>query len=193
MNEQEVTAALLNAPIAGESLTAEMGAFPWQRPPELTTVNETVSFYFEKIGEDKTSAGFVALMDSGISIKTLVDTIIDASIINGIHTIDVGALVSPVLVEMFMYLGDVAKIEYTTGLEDDGRNKIVEKAMALKSMKEFAKKVKDVETPEEVTESPEELMGTPSKGLMSRPTPMPDTNMPMASPEQEQPVDQGVM
>ena len=106
MEEDDIASTLLGAPIPGESLTAEMGAYPWQRPPELSTVDETISFYSNRIAEDKTSAGFVALMDSGISIKTLVDTMIDTSIMHGLHTIDVGTLVSPVLVEMFMYLAE---------------------------------------------------------------------------------------
>ena len=189
MDEAQVTAALLNAPIAGESLTAEMGAFPWQRPPELTTVDEAVAFYSEKITEEKASTGLVALMDSGIAIKTLVDTTVDASVMHGIHTIDVGALVSPVLVEMLMYIADASGIKYTTGLEDDGRNETVERAMALKVMKEFAEKAKDIKAPEEnIEDAPMLDMPEPSRGLMARPTPEPVTAMPM-----EEPVSEGVM
>ena len=138
MNKEQVTAALLNTSIPGESLTAEMGAYPWQRPPELTTIDEVVSFYSERLVEDKTSAGFIALLDSGISIKTIVDTTIDASVANGIHSIDIAALVSPVLVEMMMYLGDIAKVDYITGLEEDKRNKGVENAVMYKVMKKFS-------------------------------------------------------
>jgi len=181
MEEDDIASTLLGAPIPGESLTAEMGAYPWQRPPELSTVDETISFYSNRIAEDKTSAGFVALMDSGISIKTLVDTMIDTSIMHGLHTIDVGTLVSPVLVEMFMYLAEVSDITYTTGLEEDNKNPVVEKAMAYKVMKEFSKKVKDVEAPKEEPEIPTEL---PAKGLMARPTP----TLPM-----EEPVSEGAM
>ena len=113
-------------------------------------------------------------MDSGIAIKTIVDTTIDAGVMNGTHTIDVGTLVSPVLLEMLMYIAEVSGVEYTTGLEDDGRNETVEKAMAFKVMKEFAEKTKDVKKPEE--EVVEEPMEMPSRGLMARPTPpMEDT------------------
>ena len=174
MDEEQAAATLFNDPIAGESLTAEMGAFPWQRPPEISTVDETVAFYSDKISEEKTSAGLVALMDSGIAIKTIVDTTVDAGVMNGLHTIDVGTLVSPVLLEMLMYIAEVSGVEYTTGLEDDGRNETVEKAMAFKVMKEFAEKTKDVKKPEE--EVIEEPMEIPSRGLMARPTPpMEDT------------------
>ena len=117
-------------------------------------------------------------MDSGISIKTLVDTMVDASVMYGFHTIDVGALVSPVLVEMFMYLAEVSDITYTTGLEEDDRNPVVEKAMAYKVMKEFSEKVKDVEAPKEKIDMPTEV---PAKGLMARPTP----TLPMAEPVSE--------
>ena len=188
MDEEQTPATLFNDPIAGESLTAEMGAFPWQRPPEMSTVDETVAFYSDKISEEKTSAGLVALMDSGIAIKTIVDTTVDAGVMNGLHTIDVGTLVSPVLLEMLMYMAEVSGVEYTTGLEDDGRNETVEKAMAFKVMKEFAEKTKDVKKPKEEEKVIEEPMEMPPKGLMARPTPEPVTDMPM-----EEPVSEGVM
>ena len=170
MDKQEVEAAVLSSSIPGESLTAELGAYPWQRPPELPTIDEAVSYYSERLVEDKTSAGFIALLDSGISIKTIIDTTLEASIAHGIHSIDVATLVSPVLVEMMMYLGDVAKVDYITGLEEDKRNKVVENAVMYKVMKKFSDEAKDVEKPTEMPEV-ETPMAEAPKGLMARPTP----------------------
>tara|TARA_R100000773_G_C4217732_1_gene116221 strand:+ start:658 stop:1260 length:603 start_codon:yes stop_codon:yes gene_type:complete len=177
MNEERAARELLSASIPGESLTAEPKLYPWQNPPELTTVGETISFYSQKISEPKAAEGFVALLDSGISIKTLVDSILDSSVMHGIHTIDVGVLVSPVLVEMFMYMAELNDVVYNSGLEEDIRNPVVEKAMKYKILKEFSEKIEDVDIKdkeekeqEPVLDMPEEPMPT---GLMSRPTPAP--------------------
>ena len=35
----------IDAPIAGQSLTAELGNRPWQQPPQYTTVEEALQFY----------------------------------------------------------------------------------------------------------------------------------------------------
>ena len=39
--ENELRGAMLNASIPGESLTAELGGYPWQRPPEHPTIDDT--------------------------------------------------------------------------------------------------------------------------------------------------------
>ena len=163
----EQVKGLFEEPIAGESLTAEIGAFPWQRPPELSTVDETVLYYSDKLSEPRISNGFVAVLDSGVSVKTLVNTMVNNSVLNGIHTIDVGMLVTPVLLEILMYLGDAAGVVYATGLEEDKDNPVVKKAMMNKVLNKFRNKDVDVETTEEEIPIMEEPM--PPKGLMARP------------------------
>ena len=37
--------AFIDAPIAGQSLTSEVGGWPWEQPPQYTTVEETLEFY----------------------------------------------------------------------------------------------------------------------------------------------------
>tara|TARA_R110002072_G_C7854322_1_gene525946 strand:+ start:194 stop:709 length:516 start_codon:yes stop_codon:yes gene_type:complete len=163
----EQVEGLFDEPIAGESLTAEMGAFPWQRPPELSTVDETVLYYSDKLSEPRISNGFVAVLDSGVSVKTLVNTMVNNSVLNGIHTIDVGMLVTPVLLEILMYLGDAAGVVYATGLEEDKDNPVVKKAMMNKVLNKFRNKDVNAETTEEEMPIMEEPI--PPKGLMARP------------------------
>ena len=40
---------LFDAPIPGQSLTAEVGARPWQQPAQYTTVEDAFEFYATKI------------------------------------------------------------------------------------------------------------------------------------------------
>lgn len=39
----------LDAPIAGMGLTHEVGARPWQQPPQYNTVEEAMDFYISKL------------------------------------------------------------------------------------------------------------------------------------------------
>ena len=38
-----------DAPIPGQSLTAELGARPWQSKPQYSTVDETIDYYMERM------------------------------------------------------------------------------------------------------------------------------------------------
>ena len=42
-----------DAPIVGMSLTHELGARPWQTPPELSTIEEALDFYIPRLTDKK--------------------------------------------------------------------------------------------------------------------------------------------
>ena len=58
---------LLQGPIPGMSLTKEPGAYPWERPTQLTTVDEAVDFYAERLLNEKTEDSFLKAIDNAIS------------------------------------------------------------------------------------------------------------------------------
>ena len=79
----------------------------------------------------------------------------------GKHTVDVGMLVIPVLMEMIMYVGDKNKVKYETGLtrkKKPVRNSTI--AKAIKELKEDKGEKPDKQEEEVVMEEP--------KGLMAR-------------------------
>tara|TARA_A100001391_G_scaffold16262_1_gene9116 strand:+ start:204 stop:716 length:513 start_codon:yes stop_codon:yes gene_type:complete len=163
MNEE--LSEFINAPVAGQSLTNEMGAFPWQRPPRYATIDEVIQHYSREISSPESSIGLVSLLDSGATVKEISNATVNAGVMEGLHTIDISFLVAPVVYEMIRYIGDEAKIEYKTGLEEtETVNDEINKVMANKIISEF----KDtVEKKEDVLTKIEEPI---SKGLMSRPT-----------------------
>ena len=90
-----------------------------------------------------------------------------ASVMEGKHSVDVGMLILPVLMEMIMLIADTAGIEYETGLQK-GKSKVrgslVNKALnRLQSEGDEEEMPMTMEEPEE-EEAPEEMTG----GLMSR-------------------------
>ena len=40
---------MFDGPIAGQSLTAELGSRPWQNPPKLKTAEEAIEYYLPKL------------------------------------------------------------------------------------------------------------------------------------------------
>ena len=156
------------APIPGESLTAELGARPWQSPPQFADVEDVAAFYVEKISSPDVSSDIVVALDNDIPISVLVNSMMLGSVMEGVHTIDAGVLVTPLLVELCEYMAKEAGIEYRTGLEEEEDDSIIDSVVGLKAMKDFKEKSGD--TKEEEPEMQEQEPMPESKGLMARPT-----------------------
>jgi len=108
-----------DAPIPGMSLTHELGARPWQQPAQFTTVEEVVDHYTTRMmNNDEFSEQLVDVMDMGIPLTTIANTIQLAGVMEGKHSIDTGLLALPVLIETMMLIGDTAGVKYNTGMDD---------------------------------------------------------------------------
>jgi len=164
-----------NAPIPGQSLTAELGARPWQHPPQYNTVEEAMDFYAPRILEPQFRDQIVDVMELGIPLTTIANSLQSGGVMQGKHSIDVGILIMPVLIEMLSYVGDEEKITYTVGteIEDEDEDKFRDStiAKAMRSVKEKMEK-EGKEPIEELPESGVEEEGMSeepaSAGLMAR-------------------------
>ena len=110
----------------------------------------------------------VDVMEMGIPVTTLANTIQMSSVMEGIHTVDTGMLVLPVLMEMMMLLGDSAKIDYVSGLENPDKGK-TRKSFLAKAASQYKKSLSKTDVKELVEESKEEEQeDDTSSGLMAR-------------------------
>ena len=164
-----------NAPIPGQSLTAELGARPWQHPPQYTTVEEAMDFYAPRILEPQFRDNIVDVMELGIPLTTIANSLQSGGVMQGKHSIDVGILIMPVLIEMLSYVGDEEGVDYTVGTEmeeedkDKFRDSTIAKAMrnAKKVMEEAGSK--PVEELPETSVEEERMAEEPAPaGLMAR-------------------------
>lgn len=161
-----------DAPIPGQSLTHELGARPWQTPPELSTLEEALDFYLPRLS-DKTFAGrMLDILERGVPITALVETLTLGGVMQGLHTIDVGILVNPVLVELVEGLAQIAEVDYVLG--DTDNTQTPDKLTMSKVMRELRNvEMSSEEDDLDITETVEEPIKdteeevTP-KGLMAR-------------------------
>jgi hypothetical protein len=112
-NEQE-----LDAPIPGQSLTGEPRSKPWEQPPQLNTVDEALSHYLPRFQDEELTIDLMNHIEAGVSLTTMADLITKGGVMSGLHSIDVGLQVAPVLVEMMINTADAAGIDYKIGTED---------------------------------------------------------------------------
>ena len=164
-------APLLDGPIPGQNLTAELGSRPWQTPPQFTTVEEALDYYIPRLQADEVTEQLLDVLEMGVPVTTVANTMQLASVMEGKHSVDVGMLVLPVLIEMIMLIADTAGIEYETGLQKDRtkvRGSLVSKALNRLQSEDGMEEEQPLEMEEAQEETAEEMMPEITGGLMSR-------------------------
>ena len=156
----------INAPIPGISLTAPLGGRPWQQPPQMATVEQAIDYYVPKIMDKEFLPELLTIIELGIPLTTIANSFQLASVMEGKHSIDVGVLVIPVLVELMMTVADANEVEFVSGMSREKEKGLSNAQIALAKKKGLLDKDIEVEEPTpEPTEEPEE---EPNMGLMSR-------------------------
>ena len=114
MSEPQLT---LDAPIPGEGLTHKLGDRPWQKPAQYTTVDEVVPFYVERIRNPDFMPQLLKVIKIGFPLTTIANSMQNASVMEGIHSVDVGILALPAIVELLALVAKENDVPYKTGLE----------------------------------------------------------------------------
>jgi|TARA_R100001460_G_scaffold71444_1_gene112193 hypothetical protein len=157
---------MFDAPIPGMSLTHELGARPWQSPAQYTTVDEAVEYYLERMSTDEFMNQMADVLEMNVPVTTLANTIQLAGVMDGKHSVDVGMLVMPLLMEMIMLIGDNAGVNYDSGLTD-APNNTTKDTLIEAVRKEMQEKINEAEEESKEPEQ-EEIEEEPKSGLMAR-------------------------
>ncbi len=115
----EIEEVSLSRPIPGQSLTHELRDRPWQNPPQFNTVEESMGWYLERFENDEIVEELMSIIEMGIPISTIANSMQLGAVLQGIHTIDVGVLVMPILIEIMKTLAEKTGIEYKMGDEPE--------------------------------------------------------------------------
>jgi hypothetical protein len=110
----------------------------------------------------------VGVLESGVPVTTLANTIQLAGVMEGRHSVDTGMLVIPVLMEMIMLIADKADIKYNSGMDKDNTEETKDTMIAsvLEEMTQELEK-KDTDEISDVEEQSTETESEPM-GLMAR-------------------------
>ena len=155
---------IFDAPIPGMSLTHELGARPWQTPAQFPTVDEAIEYYMASMTSEEFMEQLIDVLEMGVPVTSIANSMQLSSVMEGKHSVDVGMLVVPLLMELIMMLGGSAGIEYETGLQNPDRNKARDSQLAKYAM-QYQRALDEVDTKEMVAEETEDEQPT---GLMAR-------------------------
>lgn len=167
--EQEVK---LDAPVPGMSLTAEPKGRPWRRPYQYSTVDEVATYYMDLMMDPRFTDGLIEQVEVGFPLAMIADVWITASTMEGLHSVDLGSLVSPVVITMMKALLDAEDVSYEVGDEEDEVTMSEKEMIKLRDELIGSDDLEASEPPmmdepmptEEMPEEPSEA----SRGLMSR-------------------------
>lgn len=154
-----------DAPIPGQSLTMELGSRPWQNPARFTTVDETIDYYMERMSSEEFMVQLAEVLEAGVPVTSIANTIQLSSVMEGVHTVDVGMLVLPMIMEMLMMIGDSAGVKYDKGLENPNKPLLRDSTIA-KAVAEYEAKIEDKDVVEETEDK--EVEDEEPTGLMAR-------------------------
>jgi hypothetical protein len=119
--EPRPSSVFLNAPIPGMSLTTEPGNRPWENPPSMTTVEEALEYYANRIfrADQFARDDLLDVLESGFPIRNFANILQTTSVMEGRHTLDVGFLVLPAIEEMLMAVADLGNgIRYNVSVDN---------------------------------------------------------------------------
>jgi len=114
VNEEPV----FDSPIPGEGMTIKLGSRPWQSPAKLKDIDEVMNHYFNAMSTYDFNYKLIDLLESGVSVFTIADTIQAYNSLEGLHSIDLGVLAGPIIAEYIRFVAEANEIEYDMGGKD---------------------------------------------------------------------------
>jgi len=165
----EIQQLPFDAPIPGQSFTSELGNRPWEKPPQYASVEDAIDFYLQRINSEDLRQPLLDVIELGMPLTSIANALQISSVMEGKHTIDVGILVLPVIVELMSLMAENAGIKYTTGVERKSSNGYSSSEIAL-AVKKAGDKFNDQDMSEDMmTEESEPVMEEEQPtGLMAR-------------------------
>ena len=115
-------------PIPGQSLTDEPRNNPWENPAEMSDIEEVTKYYINRLADQDVIDDLSAVMEAGVPLKPVVETITSAGTMRGLHSIDSAMLVGPIIHQFLKSAMETQGVS----VRDTGRN--YEKESAEKEM-----------------------------------------------------------
>jgi len=118
-------------PVPGMGMTHEVGARPWQQPAQYTEIDDVAQFYLAKMEDEAFNDNVLNLLETKMPVTMIANAMQTTGVMNGVHTIDVGMLTLPIIMEMIMFLADSEGIDYVSGTERDINSEVMDTSIEL--------------------------------------------------------------
>ena len=102
-----------DSPVPGQSLTGEPNKWAWEKPPQMTNVDEALVFVMEKIqNSPPTQKNYDKIITMGMPIESITNTIALGGFIEGLWSVDVLELLKPPLMASLMLYAEEKQLPF---------------------------------------------------------------------------------
>jgi|TARA_R100001460_G_scaffold43840_5_gene80189 hypothetical protein len=122
---------VFDLPVPGMGMTHEVGARPWQQPAQYTSMDDVAQYYISKMQDDAFADNVLNLLETKMPVTMIANAMQTVNMMNGVHSLDVGMLSLPVIMEMIMFIAESDGIEYVTGIERDIESELQDSTIQL--------------------------------------------------------------
>ena len=147
----------------GISWTAPEKSRPWLQPPQLTDISRVALYYIATISDEEIMDDMLDSLETSIPLAVIAQAMMMNGVSNGVHTLDAGILVMPVIIEMLESLAMSHDVEYVVYPDDYDKQVSVSNRVAKLAVEKAMNKNPMMEDEEE-----EEEMEVKPTGLGSR-------------------------
>jgi len=156
-------------PTPGMSLTAELGNRPWQQPPQYSTVEEALQWYIPRLVNPELLNPLLDVIEGGLPLTAIANAMQTGGVMEGKHSLDVGILILPVLIETMAYLADEAGVKFVEGSNIETNPDTPTESRVALALQMVREESGESEEEEPVVEEPQPKEKIPPQGgLMSR-------------------------
>ena len=153
-------------PVApGISWTAPEKSRPWQQPPQLVNIGEVIQRYMDGFSDPEAMSNAIDAIETKMPLSVMAQSIMLNHVSEGVHTMDMGILVMPVIIELLVTFAELSKVDYIVFPDEIEKQNIIPVGIARLAMKKALEKIE--KTVEEVQETkPAGLMARKQKEVM---------------------------
>ena len=145
---------------AGISWTAPPKGRPWTTPPRLVNVSDVAQGYIDNLSSAGMMNNILDVIETEVPLAAMAEAIMLSSVNKGIHTIDTGILVMPVIIEMLKTVAELHGTKYTIFPDELVEGDDIPVRVARAAIKSASEKQSE---PEEAVKPRVQLSGLMSK------------------------------
>jgi hypothetical protein len=145
-------ADLVSYTAPGISWTAPEKSRPWLQPPQLTDISRVALYSIATISDEEMMDDMLDSLETSIPLAVIAQAMMMNGVSNGVHTLDAGILVMPVIIEMLESLAMSHNVEYVIYPDDYDKQVSVSNRVAKLAVQKAMNKNPMVEEEEEMPE-----------------------------------------
>lgn len=109
----------MDAPIPGANFLSDTKNYPWHRPPKVSDYDDGVQLVARRILNKERAGKLLTLMEVGMPISAICNTLIMVGISKGDFTPDFGIILAGPMAHLLKMLAEEFEIDYEMGIEYD--------------------------------------------------------------------------